>query len=123
MEDNMTNLSTLKLELRQFTGTDQWYVNPLFRQFLYTDGIKYLAEQAGAYWLIDYIFSQQRIEVLRNEPFQVWKIEVKDSQAILRVEDGNTQLLKHFELEFTDFPLEEMTLWFTDRVLMLPSEY
>lgn len=119
----MTNTIALIKELEQFTGTDQWYRNPLFPPYLYTDGVKYLAEQAGAYWLLDYIFGSQRFSVIKKERFQVWKISVKDSQAIIKVEDGDYNLIKRFKLDYTDFPLKEFSLWFTDNVLLLPSEY
>jgi len=43
--------------LAHFTGTTQWYRNPMFPAYTYTDGVKFLAEEAGEYWLIDYVFS------------------------------------------------------------------
>ncbi len=52
----------LKAEPRQFTGTEQYYFNPLFEQFRYTDGVKFLAERAGAYWLLDYLLDGFGIE-------------------------------------------------------------
>ena len=42
-------------ELQQFTGTEQWFRHGLNRKVLYTDGVQYVAEQAGAYWLVDEI--------------------------------------------------------------------
>ena len=39
-------------DLQNFTGTDgytRW--SPIFKNFLLTDGAKYLAEFADAYWL------------------------------------------------------------------------
>ena len=123
-EPKMTiNPNQLKAELKQFTGTEQFYKNPLFPNYVYTDGIKYLAETAGAYWLIDYVLSNQLNLSIKNEPFQVWKIKVKDNSAIIRVEDGDKHLVKQFKLGFTDFPLDEITIWLTDRTLLLPSEY
>lgn len=120
----MINDNELIHELKHFTGTEHFYKNPLFPLFVYTDGIKYLAEQAGAYWLIDYVFSNQQLTEIKQEPFQVWLINVEENnQATIRVEDGNHQLVKQFTLEFTDFPLREFEVWFTDRTLLLPSEY
>jgi hypothetical protein len=113
----------LKAELSQFTGTEQYFFNPLFPDYRYTDGIKYLAEQAGAYWMLDYIFSNQSSE-LQHQPFQVWKLKVnKDESARIIVEDGNDNQLKAFKVPFTDFPLESIELWLVDKVLILPSEY
>ncbi|MCO6490872.1 MAG: hypothetical protein J5I98_20810 [Phaeodactylibacter sp.] len=118
------DIGKLKAELIQFTGTEYYYFNPLFRQFRYTDGVKFLAERAGAYWLLDYIFSNQSHKSLRGQGFQVWKIRVKqDDSATITVEDGNNNVLKRFRLEYTDFPLEEFDLWLIDKVLILPSEY
>ena len=115
--------SELLNELAQFTGTSQWYRNPLFKNFLYTDGVQHLAENAGAYWLIDYIFSNQIIPEIKRQEFQVWIITVEDSKAEIRVEDGNDNVIKEFKIPFTDFPLPEFRLWFSENVLLLPSEY
>ena len=119
----MTNTVNLIEELKQFTGTEQWYRNPLFPKYLYTDGVKYLAEIAGAYWLIDYIFSNQSLKVIQEQEFQVWELIVDDDRAIIRVEDGNDNLIHEFKISYTDFPLKNFSLWFTDNVLLLPSEY
>ena len=112
----------LLAELAHFTGTTQWFRNPLFPSFTYTDGVKCLAEQARAYWLIDYIFSNQDSPV-KEQPFQVWKITVIDNEGFIKVEDGNKNVVKEFKVPFTDFPLKEYTLWFVDGVLLLKSEY
>jgi hypothetical protein len=119
----MDNPNKLIHDLKQFTGTEQYYKNPLFPDYVYTDGIKYLAEKAGAYWLIDYIFIYQSELDLSCEPFQVWKFKVVESKGKVIVEDGNKKILKEYNLEFTDFPLPEIELWFTDRTLLLTSEY
>ena len=109
--------------LAHFTGTTQWYRNPMFPAFTYTDGVRFLAEQAGAYWLIDYVFSNQLLPEIKDEVFQVWKIFTADSQAVLKVEDGNGLILQEFKIPYTDFPLKEFTLLFTDNVLLLLTEY
>lgn len=119
----MTDTKELIKDLKQFTGTEQWYRNPLFPNFLYTDGVKYLAEQAGAYWLIDYVFNNQFQKDIKEHPFQVWKIAVDDSKAVIRVEDGNDNLIKLFKINYTDFPISDFSVWFTDNVLLLPTEY
>ena len=119
----MTDANKIINDLKQFTGTEQWYRNPLFPRFLYTDGIKYLAEKAGAYWLIDYIFSYQSIVKIKEQEFQVWKIKVENNKATIRVEDGKDNLIKAFKVEYTDFPFSDFSLWFTENVLLLPSEY
>lgn len=117
----MTNLLN---ELRYFTGSKTLFRHPLFRGFLYTEGVQYLAKEAGAYWLIDYIFSSQILSVLQGQSFQVWKVTVRDDHsARLTVEDRNKTVLTTFVLEFTDFPLTEFSLWLVDKTLLLPGEY
>ena len=114
----------LKRELQHFTGNETFYRNPLFPRFVYTEGVKFLAEKAGAYWLLDFIFSNQILELLKTEAFQTWKITVSESEAAsIQVEDGNDNKLSSFNLTYTDFPLQEFTLWLVDNTLMLPSEY
>ena len=46
-----------RIDLSGFTGTENWYRYAMMPRFTYTDGVKYLAEQAKAYWLLDAIFS------------------------------------------------------------------
>jgi hypothetical protein len=114
-----------KLEdLHQFTGTEQWYRHALNRNVTFTDGAKYVADQAGAYWLLDEIALAQRYEpAVRDEAFQVWKLTVKDSSATLACEDGNDRVVFTKAIPFTDFPAPGVTLYCTDNVILLPSEY
>lgn len=121
----MAKLSQKELlaQLAWFTGTTQWYFHPLFKAYKYTDGVRFLAQNAEAYWLLEYVFSNQSLPVLKNAPFQVWKMQVVDSSAIIKVEDGNGKLLKRFDISFTDFPLKEITLWLEGEILLLPSEH
>lgn len=62
-------MTTKQLDLSPFTGTEHWYKHWL-GGLLYTDGVKYVADQAGAYWLIDAIASYQggRGRWLRTDP-------------------------------------------------------
>ena len=116
--------STVLLELGQFTGSETWWRHPINRKVTYTDGVKYLAEKAGAYWLLDEIALCQPYEKkVVAERFQVWKLKVKDSTATLDCEDGNGKVVYSKQIEFTDFPEPGIDLWFTDSVILLPSEY
>lgn len=120
----MANLSREELltQLAWFTGSTQLYHLPLFKAYKYTDGVRFLAQNADAYWLLEYVFTNQILPVLKNQPFQVWKIKVVDASATITVEDGNDKVLKNFKIPFTDFPLEKFTLWLEGDVLLLPSE-
>jgi hypothetical protein len=112
-------------DLRQFTGSELWYRHGLVRNILYTDGAKHVAEAGGAYWLLDEIaLAQKFIKTVAAEPFQVWKLAVcADSSATLTCEDGNGNTVFRKIIGYTDFPMREITLWYTDSVILLPSEY
>jgi len=121
----MTTKTLHPADLAGFTGTEHWYRHPLVRSVLYTDGAKHVAEHGGAYWLLDEIaFAQHRGGGLTHEPFQVWTLTVSpDRTATLVCDDGNGRELYVRTLEFTDFPLPSIKLYFTDAVILLPSEY
>jgi hypothetical protein len=52
-EAAMTNTKKLsKADLQQFTGSEHWYRHGINRNVLFTDGAKYVADTAGAYWLL-----------------------------------------------------------------------
>jgi hypothetical protein len=112
-------------DLMQFTGTENWYRFGINRKVLCTDGAKFLADQGGAYWLLDAIAIAQLYEkTVAGEAFQVWKLTVNANRtAILTCDDGNNNIVYTQQIESTDFPLDEITLYFTDNVILLPSEY
>lgn len=111
--------------LSQFTGTEHWYRFGIVPDITCTDGAKYVADTAGAYWLLDEIALSQRFdEAVAAEEFQVWKLAVKDDDsATLVCEDGNDNVVFTKAIQFTDFPKEGVTLWFENNVIYLPSEH
>lgn len=120
----------LATQLAQFIGSTTFTRHGLVRYLLITEGVAFLADQAGAHWLIDAIASYQHEARVRAEPFQVWGLAVNAStrSAMLTMTDGNspTPIISQ-EIDHTDFPLNEIALWAIaegdHRVLMLPSEY
>ena len=110
------NLST---DLNQFTGTENYYRH-WTRCGVFTDGVKYLAEQAGAYWLIDAVFSYRR-----RESFQVLTLRKNDdNSAVLTMQEDSGEPVKVRQtIPFTDFPLDQIKLYLIDSVLLLTSEY
>ena len=127
----------LAAELPHFTGTEEYHriVYPWLRNtpFLLTDGAKHLADKAGviggtAYWLIDILASYQREKPVKDEPFQVWKLTVKESEGKIICDDGNGRILASQDIPFVDFALDEATLYISSDeyngiIVMLPSEY
>lgn len=117
----MQTITNLKSELGQFTGTEHYYRHWLGLR--YTDGVKFLAEKAGAYWLIDLVASYQ--PRLKNEAFQVWTLKKTDKGFMAVRDDGNDHILRRQLISYSDIPTDILPLkmCFTDNVLMLTSEY
>ena len=117
-------IDQLQTELEQFTGTTQYY--RIDRKTLLTDGTYYLCKQTGAFWLMA-VFSSHLIELKPDEWFVVLRLDVSGESAKVVIEDGNSNVLATQEIEYTDFPLNQITLyacWDSEHwVLMLPSEY
>jgi hypothetical protein len=119
--------------LAQFIGAEHWFRHGLSRSVTYTDGVKYVADTVGAYWLIDIIAIAQRLdEAVRKERFQLWKLEVCENEsATVTCEDGNHNQVYRQEIEWTDFPREGISFYCCEdgtipgitRVILLPSEY
>lgn len=116
---------TLKAQdLNQFTGTEVWYKYPLLSGYCYTEGVQHVAQEGKAYWLLDAIFGHQYNKEVTKHPFQVWNLTVnEDESAVLAVDDGDHNEILRQEIPFTDFLLEKIKFYLTDKVLMLPSEY
>ena len=110
--------------LNQFTGTETWWKHPLLTKYTYTDGVKYVADSCKAYWLIDAILAWQSNKSVQKQEFQVWKLtEQNDGSWRLICEDGDNHVVAIQAIPFSDFPLNEIVIWLTDNVLLLPSEY
>ncbi|MBD2039219.1 DUF6876 family protein [Microcoleus sp. FACHB-672] len=132
----MLEAEKLEAALPQFNGTNTYFKHIL--GLSYTDGLKFLAENAECYWLIDAIASHQ-IKALKNprlKDFQLWILAVGDSHEFIKPSPGNNAILTCWEdtpvlgvkppitqqIEFTDFPLPVIKFYLENSVLMLPSE-
>ncbi|WP_439114965.1 DUF6876 family protein [Hydrogenophaga sp.] len=114
----------LESALAQFTGTVHYY--RIAPKFLITDGVKYLADNAGCYWLLDAAISHL-IQLGCRDHFVLVRLVVEDKAAVLSLEDGNGLVHAQQTIPYTDFPLSQQTLyacWDGEHwVLMLPGEY
>jgi hypothetical protein len=119
----MTNTTLTADDLAQFTGTEGWHRHGLVRNVLYTDGVKFVAERAAAYWLLDKVATLQLEGRVRAEPFQVWRLKVQGSAATLTCDDGNDNVIHCEQIDYTDFPLDEIAFYFEGDVILLPSEH
>ncbi len=121
---NVSQETEIKSELASFTGTEQYFRH--WMRFVYTDGVKYLAERCGCYWLLDAIGSYQHKPKIKTAPFQIWTLNVNNEEksAVLEMkEDSGQPVLVRQEIKYTDFPLSEIKLYYIEGVLLLTSEY
>ena len=109
--------------------SDNYYAH-WTRRLKYTDGVKYLAEKAGAYWLIDAIASyqgQKRLRTERLQEFQLWGLKVDVDHTPMAVltcrQDTDYKPVVTQEIEYTDFPLDSIELYVEGGVLLLKSEH
>ena len=111
--------------LAQFTGSVNFHRHGLVWEVLYTEGVEYVAETVGAYWLLDEIAWAQRYVIpVKREDFQVWELKVNaDSSALLACGDGNGRELWAKRIDCTDFPLPGIRFYYANWVIHLPSEY
>lgn len=109
----------LKGALMQFTGTEQWWRHTPFN-LVYTDGVKYFAEKAGAFWFLDIVATE--IEPMRLD-FGVVKLVSNNSTGSIVLEDGNDHIVWEKKIEFTDAPEGVWRFFLCNNIIMVPSEY
>jgi hypothetical protein len=111
-------------QLSNFIGTEKYY--RLYGHVVLTDGTHYLAEQAGAFWLMDAIASYLP-QFTGRQDFIVAKLVKTNSSAQLTLDDGNDNILDQQHIPYTDFPMSSIQLyacWGGEFwVIMLCSEY
>jgi hypothetical protein len=118
----------LENALAQCWGSD-YLIGHWTRRLNFTQGVHVLAEKGGAYWLIDAIASHQTDKRLvrsqRLREFQLWELKVKPDRSCTLTcrADSNEAPVITQEIEYTDFPLDEITLYVEGDVLLLPSEH
>ena len=116
--------NALRAELRQFTGSEEFYRH-FTNAIIYTQGVKFLAERARVYWLIDLIASLQsralKDRMLRE--FQLWELRIANGKAVLVCLRDSDDVAFRVPLKFADSALDYVRLYLQDRTLMLPSEH
>jgi hypothetical protein len=111
--------------MNRFTGSETWYRHWFKRNILFTDGAHHVAEAGGAFWLLDIIAIEQKYNKnVAAEEFQSWtlKVDLVRHTGQLTCEDGSGNVVFTNAIEFTDFPVAEITLWFENNTIYLPSE-
>lgn len=104
---------------KDYNCTDHYYKH--MKSIVYTDGVRALCAKFKCYWFLDIIVSYQG--TLKDEEFQVWKLERTDSNALVTCGDGNGNIFVGQKIEYTDFEADTATFWLENNVILLPSEH
>lgn len=116
--------------LAQFGGGDVIYKH-IFGM-MYTEGVRYMADACGAYWLIDVVASYQREKCICGDAmlrkFQCWTLR-KPSQrgdqsapdAIVECWRDEGDLAFAQSIEYTDFPLDGIKFYVETANRYLPA--
>ena len=112
----------LRGHLRMFDGTVNWYKHPFNSNMHYTDGVKFFAESAGAYWFLD-IVATELADLQETEDFMSVELNVKNYKAKITADDGNGAVLWEKLIDFTNAPDGPWKFFFTNNVFYLPSEH
>jgi hypothetical protein len=115
--------------LQHFHGTEMFYQIPLLRT-RFTDGLKYLADAADCFWLITdtsviakSLMNKSEFITIDFKRLSEEKQDFTGYEAEIIYTDGNDNILEKHGYRITDFPLDELRLFFVNNTLMLPSEY
>ena len=115
-------------ELHNFSGSEHYY--KIMPNVLMTDGAKFVADNGEAYWLMTAIASYLP-DFTKTESFIVANLTVTRTatacSALLKLDDGNDNILAEQHIAYTDFELDEIKFYacYTGDtwVIMLPREY
>jgi hypothetical protein len=101
---------------------DCHYKHPL--GLSYTEGIKMLATEAKAYWLLDVICSYQPVlrKKARLADFHFWTVKHTGQGCyVICWEDTEKEVLRQY-VPYTDFPQVDVKIYVEGGVMLLPSE-
>ncbi|MBU2526355.1 MAG: hypothetical protein KKC03_07120 [Bacteroidetes bacterium] len=122
-------VNEIKEGLQHFNGSEMFYQIPLIRT-RFTNGLKYLANVANCFWLITDVsviakslLNRSHFITIDFKRLSEEKQDYSGYEAEIIYSDGNGNVFETHRYIFTDFPLDELRLYFVDNTLMLPSEY
>lgn len=92
-----------------FGGSDGRFRHPFNRRFIYTEGVKAMAEEAGAYWLLDIVATEVARLVISHydatgNPRAMLTIKVADDEADIEMSFSDDAVDWKRHIDFTDFP-------------------
>lgn len=122
-------VNEIKEGLKHFHGSEMFFQIPLL-QTQFTNGVKYLANVAECFWLVTdtsviakSLMKKSYFITIDFRRLNEEERKTLECEAIINYGDGNDNILQTHRYNSTDFPLDELRLFFVNNTLMLPSEY
>ena len=122
-------VNEIKENLKRFGGTNFFYEIPMIRT-RFTDGLKYLAKVAECFWLITdtsviakSLTNRSRFITIDFKRLSEEKQDFLGYEAEIVYSDGDGNIFETHRYNDTEFPLDELRLYFVNDTLMLTSEY
>lgn len=100
------NEADLRAVMRSFQGGSEGrFTHPFNPRFIYTEGVRAVAQRAGAYWLLDIVATEVFERVDKNNQHAILKLYVNGSTGLLELSfsDEEKQPWQKF-IPGTDFP-------------------
>jgi hypothetical protein len=91
-------------------GSDRKFRHPFNRRFIYTEGMKAAADEAGAYWLLDIVATEVAPVCFKQwdaagQPGSMFVVRVKDTAATLELTfSDDAPPAWQRKIDYTDFP-------------------
>lgn len=107
-------------ELNYYTGSE-CYHNVLNTNV--TDGVAYVMKNGYSWFVTDALAVIKCDEKVKTEEFLAIKLKLLgETQAVMEISDGNNKVLYLQNYNYTTAK-KELTLYFTNKVLLLSGEY
>lgn len=102
--------------LNSSIGTQHWYREPLSENLVYTDGIKYMAEELGMYWFIGVVGTHMDnvMEVFNAEKETFFTVELAVDDSNRAVFTINQEKYNAETEEYTDVNIAYQELTYAD---------
>jgi hypothetical protein len=111
--DQTLTAEEIRANLKQFCGSTEVYrISSLLPDVAVTEGVKYLADAAGAYWLLTDIGFEMMCNPSKffNTEKVAWQLTVNDSVGELTTLDYRGRKICSKLYSFTSFPLDKITI-------------
>jgi hypothetical protein len=114
----------IEYQLAHCYGGESYY-KTMLPNLYFTEGVKTLRDLCECQWLIDAILSYQprchKDSALKE--CQFWDLKKEKNSWMLTCRRDKNDVAFSQRIGYSDFPLDEITIWVINKIVMLPSEY